>query len=125
MRRHHLVCGALALSTTACGAGWHQPVYLTPGSWPTGQQVQVWSERQALRWHAVVVRQDSISGVPFLTAPACDSCRRTLPLAVVDSIRVGRPVAGFWRTVGLVIGLPLAVMMVLCGGGAGGCVPET
>ena len=87
--------------------------------------MQVWSERQALRWHAVVVLQDSISGVPFLAAAACDSCRRTLPLAVVDSVRVGRPVAGFWKTVGLVIGLPLAAFMVLCGGGSGGCIPET
>jgi hypothetical protein len=123
VRRHHLVCGALALTTAACGAGWHQPARLTPGPWPIRQQVQVWSERQALRWHAVVVRQDSISGVPFLTAHACDSCRRTLPLAVVDSVRVGRPVAGFWKTVGLVIGLPLAAIMVLCEGEA--CIPET
>ena len=125
MRRHHLICGALALSTAACGAGWRQPAHLPPGPWPTGQQVQVWSERQALRWHAVVVLQDSISGVPFLAPPACDTCRRTLLLAVVDSVRVGRPVAGFWKTVGLVIGLPLAAFMVLCGGGSGGCIPAT
>ena len=124
MRRYHLIGGALGLSTAACGAGWHQPAHLTPGPWPIRQQVQVWSERQALRWHAVVVLQDSISGVPFLAAPACDSCRRTLPLAVVDSVRVGRPVAGFWKTVGLVIGLPFAAFMVLCGGGDG-CFPET
>ena len=125
MRRQHLLCGALGLSTAACGAGWHQPAHLTPGPWPTGQQVQVWIEQQALRWHAVVVRQDSISGVPFLKAPACDSCRRTLPVAGVDSVRIGRPVAGFWKTVGLVIGLSLAAIIVLCAGEDGGCIPET
>jgi hypothetical protein len=78
-----------------------------------------------LRWHAVVVRHDSISGVPFVRPPDCDSCRRALPLDLVDSVRVGHPVTGFWKTLGLVVGIPLAVLGVLCGFDGRGCFPET
>jgi hypothetical protein len=84
--------------------------------------VQVWVEGRALRWHGVVVGEDSISGVPFVQHLECDSCRRRVPLAVVDSVRIGQPMAGFWKTMGLVVGIPAAVMAVLCWNG---CLPET
>jgi hypothetical protein len=82
----------------------------------------VWVGGQAQRWHGVVVGADSISGVAFLQHLGCDSCRRVIPLAVVDSVRVGRPVAGFWKTMGLVVGLPAALLAVICWNG---CIPET
>jgi hypothetical protein len=125
MRRPHLLCAFVGLSTVACGAGWHQPAQLTPGPWPPRQQFQVWARGQVVRWHAVVVRSDSISGVPFLQAPACDTCRRAIPRASVDSVLVGRPMAGFWKTVGLVVGLPALVFAALCGIDWSGCFPET
>jgi hypothetical protein len=115
MWQHRLVCGFVGLSTAACGAGWHQIPRPAAGEFPLRQQVQVWSADRMLRWHAVVVRHDSISGIPFVQRPDCGSCRRALPLGQVDSVRLGHPVAGFWKTLGLAVGIPLAVLGVLCG----------
>jgi hypothetical protein len=122
MHRHQLVCGALALTTAACGAGWRQLPALSPGPWPSRQQAQVWVGAQAQRWHGVVVERDSISGIPFIQQLDCQHCRRAVPLAAVDSVRVGQPVAGFWKTMGLVVGIPAALLAVLCWNG---CFPET
>ena len=33
---------------------------------------------------------------------------------LVDSVRLGNPTAGFWKTLGLVIGLPLVAVVVIC-----------
>lgn len=65
------------------------------------QQVQVWLHGTALQWHAVRLTADSISGVPFLQPVECDSCRTRIARAEVDSLRLGNPVGGFWRKVGL------------------------
>jgi hypothetical protein len=65
---------------------------LEPGSLSPRQQVQVWSGGTARRWHAVQVGADSISGIPFIQATTCDSCRIALPRAAVDSVR-----QGLWR----------------------------
>jgi hypothetical protein len=72
------------------------------------------------RWHALVIGADSISGVPYVRPPGCDSCRVALPRAEVDSVRLGNPVAGFWKTFGLVVGIPVLVFGAIClvdGGG--------
>jgi hypothetical protein len=53
---------------------------------------------------------------------ACDSCRRALPHAAVDSVRLGNPVAGFWKTFGLVVGIPFVILGLYCWDG---CFPET
>ena len=120
MRRQQLLAGLVGLSTLGCGAGWHQPPQLTPGPWPPRQQVQVWSSGQALRWHSVAIEGDSISGVPFVQAPDCDSCRGSVPLDDVDSVRVGNPVAGFLKTLGLVVGVPALLLVIACAEGPGG-----
>jgi hypothetical protein len=86
----------------------------------TRQQAQVWHAGQVERWHAVVVGTDSVTGVPYLRPVECDSCRAGLPRAAVDSIRAGNPTAGFWKTVGLVIGIPLGVFAVICAVEGGG-----
>jgi hypothetical protein len=120
MRRRLLWYGLMTLSTTACGAGWRQPAQLTPGPWPARRQVQIWVGPEMARWHGVVIRSDSISGVPFLEPPDCDSCRRVLPLARVDSVRVGNPEAGFWKTLGLVVGIPVLAFAIICSDETGG-----
>jgi hypothetical protein len=43
----------------------------------------------ANKWHAVIITQDSVSGVPYDLAVECDSCRRSLPRSQVDSMKVG------------------------------------
>jgi hypothetical protein len=95
---------ALVLLATSCGAGWRSLPGLEPGSLRPRQQAQ--------RVHGVVVGQNSISGIPFARPLECDSCRITLPRSQVDSVRVGSPVAGFWKSVGLVsAGVMIACVM--------------
>lgn len=112
----------LVSGVAGCGAGWHQPPQLTPGPWAPRQQVQVWSAGQMERWHAVVVGADSISGAPYVRPTVCDSCRRSLPRTAVDSVRVGNPVAGFWKTFGLFLVLPIVLLTIYC---SGACFPGT
>jgi hypothetical protein len=60
-----------------------------------------------LRLHGVIVGADTVSGIPFLKSLDCDSCRVGIEQAEVDSLRLGEPVGGFWKTAALaaVVGL--------------------
>jgi hypothetical protein len=104
----------LLLATQSCGAGWHRAAQLVPGRLSPRQQVQVWRGGTMLRWHAVRVEPDSINGIPWLRPLDCDSCRRSLPRAGVDSVRLGNPIMGFWKTVGLVLAFPAAIVIAYC-----------
>jgi hypothetical protein len=117
--RPMLLILVFALATIGCGAGWRQPAALAPGPMPSRQQVQVWAGDEARRWHAVAVTEDSISGVPFTEPPARLTCRVALARTAVDSVRLGSPVAGFWKTIGLVVGGSMVLMAIWCGDG--GC----
>ena len=114
------VVTALTVASASCGAGWHRPEQLEPGSLSPRQQVQVWSGGTARRWHAVQVGPDSISGIPFVHPTSCDSCRVAVPRAAVDSMRLGDPVGGFWKTVGLVFGTLTLALLYACRRGCGG-----
>jgi hypothetical protein len=100
--------------TFSCSAGWHQPLAVEPGTLPARQQVQVWQHQSVLRWHAVQVRADSISGIPFVQPIECERCRVAVPRASVDSLRVGNPVAGFWKSVGLGAAGVVALGVIIC-----------
>jgi hypothetical protein len=113
MARHALVIGTLMLAE-ACDAGWRRPQELSPDSLSPRQQVQVWRQGRTVQWHAVVISADSISGIPYYKPVDCDSCRVAFPRASVDSIRLGDPVAGFWKSVGLVMGVMLAFCAAKC-----------
>lgn len=112
MRVPALVAVVLLVLTQGCGAGWRR----VPGAEPLAprQQVQVWRGGQALHWHAVHVGPDSVSGIPYFQPLRCDSCRLAVPRATVDSIRLGDPVDGFWKSVALVAGLTLGVGILYC-----------
>ena len=90
----------LLLLTAGCGAGWRR-IDPAPATLPPRQQVQVWSDGHALVFHAVTRTQDSLSGVPFQLPPDCDSCRVTLPLASIDSLRVGNMASGAYKSIGV------------------------
>ena len=100
-----------------CGAGWHQPAEAGPTSFEPRQQIQIWRGTTVDRWHAVKVASDTISGIPYLDPLDCGSCRIALPQTAVDSIRLGNPVAGFWKSAGLVVGIMMVPVAIMCLGG--------
>ncbi|MBM2811368.1 MAG: hypothetical protein HW416_2127 [Chloroflexi bacterium] len=112
------------LLTGACSAGWRRSE-LELGALKPSQQVQVWRGGAVTRWHAVVVTPDTVSVIPFLRSVECDTCRVGIPRAQVDSIRLGNPVAAFWKTFGLVLAVPLGIMIAVCieTGSWPGCFP--
>lgn len=75
-------------------------------------QMEVWQHGESVRWHAVVVDSNAVSGIPFYQSPDCDSCRITVPRSSVDSIRVGQPMNAFWETV-ILIGTSLGIYTLL------------
>jgi len=50
--------------------------------------VLIWSSGTVEKWHGVVLTSDSVSGIPYGTSLECDSCRRSIPLVLVDSMKV-------------------------------------
>ena len=103
-----------ALASTGCGAGWRlEPVQPARTVNPR-QQVQVWSGGEALRWHGLRLGQDSLSGLPFIAPLDCDSCRTTLPLSAVDSLRFGDPPGGFLDMIAVVLGVWALVAVAFC-----------
>jgi len=80
---------ALALVVGACTTNWAwQPLnYPTPIE--PDNLVWVWSRGTINKWRAVVFTHDSVSGIPYDLALKCDSCRLSLPLTQVDSMRLG------------------------------------
>ena len=106
------------VATSACGAGWQREPLAPVRAVAPRQQVQVWSQGEMLRWHGVRLTEDSISGVPFVAELTCDSCRTTLPVSAVDSLRYGDPPAGFLRTIALIAGSMVLMSVILCCPGA-------
>ena len=106
-----LVLGPVTVA--GCGAGWRR-TELQTGPLAPRQQVEFWQNQRATRWHAVVIGADSLSAIPFMQPTGCDSCRVTFARADVDSVRLGNPMAGFWKTAGLVVGIPLAILIGIC-----------
>lgn len=105
---------ALTLAQMACGAGWRRVTEPEPRTLPARQQVQVWRGGRALQLHAVEFGSDSVSGIPYLQPEDCDTCRVAVAASEVDSVRVGNPPAGFWRSFALVLGGGVALTFVGC-----------
>lgn len=82
-------CGLpVLLCLTAC-AGWHRVELPPDTTLARRQQVQVWRGTSATVVHAVRVTPDTVSGVPYLLRPSCDSCAIAIPRNQVDSLRLG------------------------------------
>jgi hypothetical protein len=104
---------AVCLLLEACGAGWRRERDLAPGPLPSRQQAQLWHQGRVERWHALVVGPDSISGIPYFRPTDCDTCRLALARTQVDSVCLGNPEAGFWKTAALVVTIPVLIFGVI------------
>ncbi len=90
--RHSI--GLLVLVGGCAPDGWYRttlPQPLVSRSLHRHAQFQVWSHGNMARWHAVMVNRDSLSGIPYNKPLDCDSCRRSISLIEVDSLKKGRP----------------------------------
>ena len=61
-----------------------QPTQIRPGD-----AVLIWNHGAFNTWHAVVITQDSVSGIPYEMSLTCDSCRISVPRSQVDSMELG------------------------------------
>jgi hypothetical protein len=84
-----LLCAPLAfvLATAACF--WGRRRVDEPRPVKPYAPVWIWSGGRVEKWHAVVITQDSVSGISWGKSLKCDSCRRSMPRTQVDSMKVG------------------------------------
>ena len=112
------------LLAVGCSGGRWEPrrIDLPPPFEPSGvvfepsYVVWIWSAGKVEKWHAVVVTPDSVSGIPYRMALQCDSCRRSMPRAQVDSMKVG-PYQGRGPNaleVAGIVGAALLLEIVIC-----------
>ena len=88
--------------------------------------VWVWNGGTVEKWHAVVIAPDSVSGIPYRLSLECNSCRRSMPRAQVDSMKLGSATKGIGRTsleVAGAVGFLILLEIVVCSalGGRNGC----
>mgnify|MGYP003465727167 CR=1 FL=1 len=77
----------IALAQVACAAG-PQRVALSPApTFRPRQQVEVWRQGKATTLHAVKIAGDGLSGIPYWRPIDCDTCRISVDLGTVDSLR--------------------------------------
>ena len=90
VRRFMLRCSYLlsVLLATGCTSyvGWRPLDQFTPVK--PQDVVWIWSGSTVNQWEAVIITQDSVSGVPHEMSLCGDACRRTLPRTQVDSMKV-------------------------------------
>ncbi len=97
------------VAVVACGPGW-RPFVATPAEQPpAGQVIEFHVADTLVRLHAVHVTRDSISGVPWLQHPGCDSCRTAFALDRVSALRSGNPGAGAENILAVMLGIGLFI----------------
>ena len=84
-------CSLLAsvLLATGCFNYWGRRRVDQPTPVKPYQPVWIWSGDQVKKWHAVVITQDSVSGIPYSVPLKCYGCRRSMPRTQVDSMKLG------------------------------------
>ena len=87
--RHWSRFAFLLLAVGCSGGRWEPRRIDLPFPVEPSDVVWIWSAGKVEKWHAVVITPDSVSGIPYRVALQCDSCRRSMPRAQVDSMKVG------------------------------------
>lgn len=88
----YCACLTLVLLATGCGYWGRRPV----DEWTDisrDDPVWIWTKGGLEKWHDVFITEDSISGIPWKSGMAaghwCTMCRRSIPRAQVDSMKLG------------------------------------
>ena len=107
--------------TTSC-AGWRRTQLAEGQRLPPRQQVQVWQHGDSRIVHAGLVQHDTLFAVPFTKPPGCDSCRITIPMSEVDSVRFGNSerTGVFVVLLPFMLALGLLIAISIAYGGYGG-----
>jgi hypothetical protein len=110
------LCLAFVLLTTGCAPHyWGRSSLAQPTSIDPGDPVWIWTRGGVEKRHAVVITQDSVSGIPFETTRRCTRCRRTIPRVQVDSMKHGYRTLAQDLTEGAAgIGVALLAEIVVC-----------
>jgi hypothetical protein len=80
---------ALILIAAGCAGYWGRRSIEQPTAVETRAPVWIWSGGEVMKWHAVVITQDWVSGIPYEMSVHCYNCWRNIPRARVDSMKVG------------------------------------
>ena len=84
------LCLAFVLLIAGCwGNYWGQRPVDQPTPIDPGDPVWIWTRGGVEKWRAVVITQDSVSGIPFESSRKCVVCRRSIPRVQVDSMKHG------------------------------------
>ena len=112
--RRRLMTVVWALSVAACATWQGRPNVLAAPLAPR-QQVRLWVHGVGHQVHGVQVRGDSVSAVPFIRPPSCDSCAMRYARSAVDSVQVR---AFDWRRslVAAIVVAPLIIGLYALGG---------
>src|SRR5437773_10648781 len=115
----------LLLAVCCSGGQWAPRRIELPFPLEPSDIVGIWSGGKVEKWHAVVITPDSVSGIPYRMALQCDSCRRSMPRAEVDSMKLRSEA----RRVGMqlwagVVAEAIGLKMVICSAlGSKKCLP--
>src|SRR5438876_4234291 len=100
---------ASVVLAAGCSNYWGRRPVDQPTPIHSGDPVWIWTKRGVEKWRAVVITQDSVSGIPFETSRKCVVCRRSIPRVQVDSMKHGyRTLA---QTVTEVVGVPTLLLV--------------
>src|SRR5438105_13898870 len=80
---------ASVVLAAGCSSNWGRRPVDQPTPIHSGDPVWIWTKRGVEKWRAVVITQDSVSGIPFETSRKCVVCRRSTPRVQVDSMKHG------------------------------------
>ncbi len=110
-----IAAAALAAGAASC-ASWQGRPHVLDSPLGSRDQVRLWVRGEAHQVHGVRVTTDSVTAVPFIRAPSCDSCALRFARTDVDSVQVR---ATDWRKTVfavLVFWGPLAFALYALGG---------
>ncbi len=81
---------AFVLLAAGCAPNWGPGPSNLPTPLSPQAVVRIWSGGEVKTWHAVIVTEISVSGIPSTMPVTCDSCVLRIPRTQVDSMKVVR-----------------------------------